>query len=322
MKTDRNFIQKLQELDWIGIILTAAMYISFVLAFTFGGAIWAWSDGRVIALIVLFIAFTVMFAASQYLKLFTTETNRVFPCEFIHDPQLVLLYVCMACMGASLFVAIYYVPLYFLFVHGDSGIEAAVRLLPFICVYVTSLLVCGYAMPRTGYPMIWYLFSGIFLICGGAAMHTIKVDSSPANVYGFSVLIALGLTTSQASYSVAAQLVPASRGAEVIQFYNIAQGQSLLIGLVVASAVFQSTAFDGMKSVLAGIGLSNSEIQSAIAGTSSSVLEQLSPDLRAKALNVIVTSIGKEWILVIAAGIMQTICSAFLTRGKHVVKEN
>jgi hypothetical protein len=318
MMTDRSFTQKFQELDWVGIVLTACMYVCFILAFTFGGAIWAWNDGQVIALIVLFLIFTVAFAASQHFKLFTTEENRLFPCEFIRDPQLVLLYVCMACMGAALFVSIYYIPLYFLFVHGDSGVEAAVRLLPFVCVYVTSILVCGYALPRVGYHMVWYLFSGILLICGGAAMHTIKADSTPAKVYGFSVLIALGLMTSQASYSVAAQLVSARRGADVIQFYNISQGQSQLIGLVIASAIFQSTAFDGMKSVLAGTGLSNEEIQTAIAGATSSVLEQLSPNLRSKALDVIVKSIGNEWILVIAAGAIQTLCSVFLLRGKHV----
>ncbi|KAJ5889079.1 hypothetical protein N7495_009120 [Penicillium taxi] len=313
-EADRNFIQKLKELDWAGIILTAGMYLCFVLAFTFGGAIWAWNDSRVIALIVLFGVVTACFVTSQHLAFLTTKKNRLFPCDFLRNPQLVLLYICMACGGAALFVAIYYIPLYFLFVYGDSGVQAAVRLLPFVCVYVCSILTCGYVMPRVGYHIVWYLVSAIFLICGGTAMYTIRADTSPAHVYGFSVLVGLGLIVSQASYSVAASKVDADRSAEVIQFFNISQGQSQLLGLVIASSIYQSTAFDGMKSALAGLGFSDSEIQTAIAGAQSAILEQISPELRAKCIQIIVRSIGYDWLLVVVAGALQLICALFLTK--------
>jgi hypothetical protein len=74
----------------------------------------------------------------------------------------------MACGGAALFVSVYYIPLYFLFVHGDSGTQAAVRLLPFICFYVATILICGAAMGRTDHHWIWYLINGVFMTCGGA----------------------------------------------------------------------------------------------------------------------------------------------------------
>jgi hypothetical protein len=314
LHTDRNFIQKLRALDWIGIVLTAAFYLCFVLAFTFGGSIWAWNDGRVIALIVLFVSFTLCFAISQRVALFTTKDDRIFPCDLLLNPQLVLLYVCMACGGAALFVSVYYIPLYFLFVHGDSGVQAAVRLLPFICVYVTSIMVCGYVMPRVGYHMVWYSVSGVLLICGGAAMLTVKADSPPAQVYGISVLVALGLTVSQASYSVAASITDPDRGADVIQFLNISQGQSQLLGLVIASSIYQSTALHGMEAVLRETRFSTSMIQTAITGAKSAILEELSPDLRAKCIDVIVKSIGYDWILVVAAGALQTICALFLNK--------
>ena len=72
----------------------------------------------------------------------------------------------MACGGVALFVAVYYIPLYFQFVHGDSGIMSAVRLLPFICFYVATILLCGWLMPMTGYFILWYLASGILMLIG------------------------------------------------------------------------------------------------------------------------------------------------------------
>ncbi|MCJ1453491.1 hypothetical protein MMC28_003838 [Mycoblastus sanguinarius] len=301
-------------LDWLGTVLTAGLYVSFTIAISFGGAIWAWNDSRVIVLIVVSGILTIAFALTQYYSVFTNKKNRLFPCEFLLNPQLILLYVCMACGGAALFVSVYYIPLYFLFVHGESGTQAAVRLLPFICFYVATILLFGAAIGRTGYHMVWYLISGIFMTGGGATMYTVRADTPVANIYGYAILLGLGMTTTQAGYAVGPLLVKPDRVAEVIQFLNISQGQSQLIGLTVASAIFQSTTFSGLKTVMAGTGYSDSEIQAAIAGARSTLLQTTTPELRAQCIDVIVRSIDDVWVLVIAAGTLYTICACFLTR--------
>ncbi|KAL9003146.1 MAG: hypothetical protein Q9188_003968 [Gyalolechia gomerana] len=317
-ETNTTFTQKVRGLDWLGTVLTAGLYVSFTLAFTFGGAIWDWSDGRVIALIVLFALLTVIFSLTQHYAVATNKTDRLFPCEFVGDAQLVLLYVCMACGGAALFVSIYYIPLYFLFVHGDSGTQAAVRLLPFICFYVATILVCGATMGRTGYHMVWYLVSGIFLTCGGATMQTVHSDTSPAHICGYTVLLGIGMATTQAGYAVAPLLVKPERVAEVIQFLNISQGSSQLIGLTIASAIFQSITYSGLKRVLAGTDYPDQEIRAAIAGAKSTVLETATPELRAQCIDVIVHSIDNAWVLVIAAGALWTVCSCFLSQKRFL----
>lgn len=319
-QTHRSWVDKLQKLDWLGVLLIAALHVCFVLAFTFGGSIWAWSDGRFIALVILFCIFTATFAVSQHFALFTNKTDRLFPCELLGSLQLVLVYIVMACGGAALFISVYYIPLFFLFLHGDTGVEAAVRLLPFVCFYVTAVLVCGYAMPRTGYHFLWYLVSGLLLTAGGAAMYVLRYDSPAAHVYGTSVLLGLGLTVSQAGYDVACRTAIAigkeDKMPEVLQFINISQGQSQLLGLAIASSIFQSVAFEGMKAVLSGTGFSETQIQGAIAGTQSEVLETISGDLRIRALGVIVHAIDLEWILVMTAGALQTVCALFMSKAR------
>ena len=319
-KPGPTWIQKITSLDWLGTVLTAGLYVSFTLAFTFGGAIWAWNDGRLIALIVVFGILTIAFCVTQYYSIYTNEIDRLFPCEFLRSPQLILLYVCMACGGASLFVSVYYIPLYFLFVHGDSGIEAAVRLLPFICFYVATILLCGAMMGKTGYHMVWYLASGIFITCGGATMYTVYANIPIAHIYGFTILLGLGMTTTQAGYAVGPLLVKPDRVPEVIQFLNISQGQSQLIGLTVASAIFQSVTFSGLKDVLVGTGYSDRDIQAAIAGAKSTVLQTTTPAIRARCIDVIVRSIEDVWLLVVAAGSLYTVCSLFLTHKRFVFK--
>ena len=308
----------MKGLDWLGTVLTTGLYVAFTMAFSFGGTIWDWGDGRIIALITVFGVLIIIFGVTQYYSISTSKTDRLFPCEFVRDPQLVLLYVCMACGGAALFVSIYYIPLYFLFVHGDSGTQAAVRLLPFICFYVVTILICGATMGRTGYHMVWYLVSGIFLTCGGVTMYTVRAKTAPAHIYGYAILLGLGMATTQAGYAVGPLLVKPDRVPEVIQFMNISQGQSQLIGLTIASAIFQSITYSGLKTVLADTGYANREIQAAIAGARSTVLETATPELRARCIDVIVHSMDNAWVLVIAAGALFTVCSCFLTRKRYL----
>lgn len=198
--------------------------------------------------------------------------------------------------------------------HGDSGTKAAVRLLPFVVFYVATILFCGGTMGRTGYHMVWYLVSAIFLTAGGAAMYTIRMDTAPANIYGYAILLGLGMATTQAGYAVGQLLVKPDRVAELIQFLNISQGQSQLFGLTIASAIFQNLTYPRLKAVLAGTGYPDSEIRAALAGARSRVLETASPELRAKCIDVIVEGIRDNWVLVIAAGALYAFCSCFLTR--------
>jgi hypothetical protein len=309
-----GFLSKLRRLDWLGILLTAVMYVCFVVALGFGGTIWNWNDARFIALMVISGIAVIAFAITQHLTVFTNKLDRLFPCEFLGNPQLVLLYIAMSCGGAALFVATYYIPLYFLFVHGESGTEAAVRLLPFMAFYVFAILLCGYAMPVVGHAWAWYLFSGLLLTAGGSAMYTINSHTPLSHTYGFFVLLGLGLTISQAGYALAPHLVKADRVPEVIQFLNISQGQSQMLGLVVASAIFQNEALRGLRTALAGRGYTGAEIQGAVAGSQSELIREAGPELRELVLNVIVGTIQKEYILIMTAGALLTVCALLLPK--------
>ncbi|KAL7626076.1 hypothetical protein AAE478_002846 [Parahypoxylon ruwenzoriense] len=317
-RADISFMEKVKLMDWLGILLNSGMYGCFTVAFLFGGVLWDWSDGRTITLIVLFAVFGISLVISQKFCILTNAVNRLFPCSFLRNPQLVLLYIMMSCCGgSSLFVAVYYIPLYYLFARGDSGTEAAVRLLPYICFYVATVLLCGAFMGKVGYHMVWFLVSGMILTAGAAAMYTVHQHTSDANIVGYTVLLGLGMTTSQAPYAIGNLLVEPERTADLIQYINISQGSSQLIGLAIASAIFQSEAFSGIRNIL-GPQYSNADIQAAIAGTRSEVLTAAAPEIREAAIDVIVRAIDKVWILVIAGGALHTICCLFLHRSRFI----
>ncbi|KAI1154389.1 major facilitator superfamily domain-containing protein [Nemania diffusa] len=309
---------KVKLMDWLGIVLSWGVFTAFTLGFLSGGVVWAWDDGRTIANIVVFAVLSVAFAVQQKFMFLTDSSNRLFPCDFLRNPQLVLLYIIMSCSGgASLFVAIYYIPFFHLFVDGSSGTQAAVALLPYIAFYVASVLLCGALMGRTGHHMVWFLVSGLFLEAGAAAMYTVTKETANANIIGYAILLGVGMTTSQAAYAIGNQLVEPARAAELIQYINISQGSSQLIGLAIASAIFQTQSFDGTRRIL-GPQYSDADIQAAIAGARSDILTSVPPATRDAVIDVIVDAISKVWILVIAGGALHTVCSLFLTRSRFV----
>ena len=151
-------------------------------------------------------------------------------------------------------------------------------------------------------------------------MYSISSDTPSSHIYGYSVLLGLGLTVSQAGYAIGGQLVDSDKAADIIQFLNIAQGQSLLLGLVLADSIFQNKAFEGMNRVLQGQRFSRLEIQAAIAGSRSNVFRIISPELKEETIGVLVESIGFEWILIVVGGAVLTFCAALLNKARFPQK--
>ncbi|KAI9845252.1 MAG: hypothetical protein M1837_005008 [Sclerophora amabilis] len=316
-----SYFEKLKTFDWLGIVLYTGVYTSWIMALTFGGVQWPWSDGRTIAVLVVFGVTFIAFCISQKYSILTSRERRIFPGELLRSRSMVLLHILTACSATALFVPIYYIPLYFQFAKGDTAMEAAVRLLPFIMLLVAFTIINGGAMPRFGYYMPWFVFSGVTILIGGALMTTVKAETSTANIYGFTILIGVGGgATTQAAYSIAPAKVPGHQVPSAISFVNVAQIGAIVIALTVSGTIFQNMSFNGISSVLAEENLSAEEIRSVITGAQSTVFAELSPELRTAAVDVLVKVIGRIYYLVVVAGALCLLCSVFLKREKLFTK--
>ena len=140
------------------------------MAISFGGAVYAWNSAQIIALFVVGAVVWIAFATQQYLAFFTTTKDRMFPVHFLKSREAILLFLLMATGATAAFVPIYYIPIYFQFTRGDSALQAAVRLLPFIFVLSACILAQGAFMSRTGYYKPWYVCGTILGIIGGVLM--------------------------------------------------------------------------------------------------------------------------------------------------------
>jgi MFS family permease len=313
---NKTFKSKLFQMDWLGSILIGAVYTTYVLALTFGGATWPWSDYRFIITITVCGALLITFIITQYFSLFTTD--RIFPAQFLRSRTLLLLYFGTASSATALFVGAYFIPLYFQYVHQDNALKAALRLLPFIIVLITCIMLNGALLPVVGYYYPWYIASGIFMTLGGSLMYSLlDVDTSTSKIYGFTVLMATGAgLIGQASYAIAQAKVAPRDLAAVVSFMNVAQIGSIVLALTIAGAVFQNVAIHKLGEALAGQGYSIEEIKSAVAGTQSRIFIEGSPEVKMLALKALIQAMDKVFALVIAGGALTMVCGMLMRREK------
>ncbi|MCJ1386083.1 hypothetical protein MMC17_009208 [Xylographa soralifera] len=315
---NRTVVEKLKQMDWVGVLLNAATYSFFVLAFTFGGAEWAWNAGGTITFIVLFLVTVVVYAVQQGFAIFTTKENRLFPVDFLKHRTMWLLFIGTACGSTAFFIPLYYIPLYYQFVYAESGIQSAVHLLPLIFVTVFVFMANGGLLPVFGYYMPWYVAAGAFQIIFGAVFYAcVDANTSNSAIYGFSILAAFGAgLAQQSSYSVATVKAGLNRAADAVGFINVAQIGSSMIGLTITSAVFQNVGYNNLQNALAGQGFTSEDIHAALGGQKSRIFLSASPEVRALALDAIVKAISDGYILVIAGGALALTSALFMKREK------
>ena len=136
----------------------------------FGGVLYDWNSGSTIALFVVSGILFIVFALQQIFTIYTTEDDRVFPVHLVLRKEPVLLFVAGSSGGAAIYIPLYYIPIYFQFTRGDSAIQAAVRLLPFVFILSTMVMVNGYFMARFGRYTPWYLVGSTAILIGSVLM--------------------------------------------------------------------------------------------------------------------------------------------------------
>jgi hypothetical protein len=295
--------KKLAQIDWAGAFLNASTFVLFILVLAFQGPIWSWSSGGAIALWLLFGASLILYGVQQRFTILTTVERRLFPVDFLKSRTMLLAYFTTAASAATTAVTLYYVPLFFQFTKGDTALRASVRLLPFIVPYVFFIMFSGGLLPVVKRYAPWYFPAGVLIIVGGVMMFRVSATTSTSAIYGFEILLSIGVgLIFQTGYAVAAAKVPKNRAADSIGFINIAQIGSIAITLAIAGTIFQNLGYLNLRNALAEYHFSEAELRSALAGSLSPAFQNADDKTKALAVGAVVKTISTSYALVITAG--------------------
>jgi hypothetical protein len=153
------------------------------------------------------------------------------------------------------------------------------------------------------------------VVIGGALMYTVGLHTSVAHVYGYTILIGVGVGFfAQASFSVAQATVAPELVPSAVGFISLAQITGITLALAIANAVFFNESVRSLKTILPGV--DPERIKDTISGTQSEFFQSLVPGVREQVLEAIVDALSKSYILVMTAGALVAVLSLLMKREK------
>ena len=173
---------RLRKIDYVGALLSTGILVSIIMAINFGGTLYAWDSGQIIALFVIAAVLVTAFALQQQFSFWTSESERVFPVHFLANKEAILLFVLSSASNAGGYIPLYYIPLLFQVTRGDDALKAAVRLLPLVFVYSFTVISNGSFMSKFGLYQPWYVVGSALLLIGGAVCCKCYVPASIGRV--------------------------------------------------------------------------------------------------------------------------------------------
>ncbi|RMZ80490.1 hypothetical protein DV737_g3019, partial [Chaetothyriales sp. CBS 132003] len=303
-----------KTLDWVGVALSIPAFLTGTMAISFGGVVYPWRSGEIIALFILSGLFFIAFGFQQTLAWFTTKELRLFPVEFVLDKDLCILFASIGAGTALIFLPIYFLPLYFQYLHGCSALSAGVKMVPYIVSMIFFVFVNGGIMSKTGVYWPWYTVGSALALIGNALLFTIDVDTNDAKIYGYTVLAGVGTGCFvQSSFSVAQSMVKASQVARATSFITLGQLAAGTIAMSIANTLFINKATSDIMHLLPGS--TKDEVMAGISGYGS-FFKNVPVSKIAAVNDALLKSINQAYILGMTAAALVFVLSFFLKKQK------
>lgn len=180
---------RLKQLDMVGTIVFIVDVVVVLLALQWGGSTYAWNSWRIILLFALFGVITIVFIGLQWYM----KDNATVPFRIISQRS-----VASACawgflLGASFFILIYWVPIWFQAVKGASALMSGIYCLPMVLALVIANAITGIGTSVVGYYNPFYYASVVLSAIGAGLLTLWEVDTPTGKWIGYQIVYGFGV---------------------------------------------------------------------------------------------------------------------------------
>jgi hypothetical protein len=244
-RTSKDTIrQRIMQMDPLGTFFLIAGVVCLLLVLTWGGSRYPWNSGRIIALLVLFAIFGIVFIGIQV----RGGDNATIPKRIITQRSVAGAALFSVTTGGAFFLLVYFIPIWFQAIKGTSAVGSGIRNLAMVLATVVSSIIGGGLITTFGYYTLFLLISSVFSAIGAGLLTTLTINAGPAKWIGYQVLYGLGVGLSMQTPIVVVQTVlPISdipAGTALIMFLQtlggaifISVGQSVFSNKLIAGIV-------------------------------------------------------------------------------------
>ncbi|KAL4901859.1 hypothetical protein BDW74DRAFT_187093 [Aspergillus multicolor] len=290
--------------DLLGFVLFAPAAIMFLLALEYGGQVYSWDSPIVIGLFCGAAAAAVIFLLWEY----RVGKDAMIPIHLICQRITYCSFIFVMSSFGLTIVVLFYMPIYFQAVMGDSALISGVNLLPNILCQLVMAVLSGVLTGKLGYYLPWAVLGSVLCAIGSGLLSTISPTASTAAWAGYQALFGLGrgASTQPAMIAVQNSVSPDDIStATAILIFGQSFGGSVF--LAVAQVIFSNGLHDTIPEYAPNV-----SVESVINGGATGYRDLVSAADLPGVLVAYATSINRVFYLVVALSVIQTFASCGL----------
>lgn len=180
-----------------------------------------------------------------------------------------------ACIGASTFIVLNYLPIWFQVVQKQSPTSSALRTLPLVVAQIISTLVAGILTTRLGHYMPFVYAAAIFMPIGIGLATTFSLQTPTSHWIGYEILIGIGIGAGFQQARVAAQV---TLPAEDLPLGVAAIFAAQFMGGAVMVSAAQNVFAQHLKSSIKALGIPGLDPGIVVATGATEVAKLVPPD--------------------------------------------
>jgi EmrB/QacA subfamily drug resistance transporter len=187
-------------IDWLGAGLLAGGTAALLMGLVWGGKQYAWTSGHVLGSLAV---------AAVLLVAFTFQERRaaepILPFEILRNPIVAGSVACMALVGMAMFGTISYVPLFVQGVIGSSATSSGFVLTPLMLGAVTTSLLTGQMISRTGRYRWNVVLGPLVLALGMYLLSRMDVNTTSGEAARNMVIAGIGIGSMMQVFVISVQ---------------------------------------------------------------------------------------------------------------------
>ncbi|CAG8038715.1 unnamed protein product [Penicillium salamii] len=184
----RNAWSVINQFDPLGTILLVASIICLLIALQWGGSQYPWSDGREIALLTVFGVLFFAWAVVQW----RVGDNATIPLRILRQRTVAFSTFYIFCGSASFILLIYYLPIWFQAIKGDSANQSGIHSLATVLSVVVFAIGSGLSVTLVGYYTPFMIAGSMVMAVGAGLLLLLKVDTPLSMWLGFQIVFGAG----------------------------------------------------------------------------------------------------------------------------------
>lgn len=241
---------RLDQFDLIGLFVFLPMIVCLLLALQWGGSQYPWSDGRIIALFVVFGVLLFTFVGIQFWK----KDNATVPPRVMKQRSIASASWYAVCLGGAFFIFVYYLPIWFQAIKGVTAVKSGIMNIPMVLSLVLMSMIGGFAVTKVGYYTPFILACTVLMSIGAGLLSTFTTHTGHPYWIGYQVLFGAGVGLGMQNTIICAQTVLPKHdipiGTALIMFSQTLGGA---IFISVGQNVFTNSLLSNLKQVVPGL---------------------------------------------------------------------